>query len=362
MSDSSRRFRAIHDALMRLFPNAHGNAARYLNVLAALVCGIVGSGKTNLPAIAGEVPFDSKEESIVKRFARWAENEKIDVKTYYLPCAQALLAALAHSRLVLVMDGSLVGRGCISLLVAVVYKKRALPVCWLVVKGKKGHFPEDMHIAVLEQVQPLIPGGADVVLLGDGEFDGVDLQAVMTHWQWKYVCRTAKNIKLYWEGEEFCYEDMGDAIEPGEDYDAPRVLFTEKKYGPVLAIAWWRKDCKEPIYLVTNMDVAKEACDAYAKRFTIETFFSDQKSRGFHLHKSHISDPNRLSRLMIAACLAYYWIIYLGNAALKGGWQGIIHRKKRCDLSLFQLGLRFLRHLLRKGLPLPDAFVEPLTC
>jgi hypothetical protein len=30
---------------------------------------------------------------------------------------------------------------------------------------------------------------------------------------------------------------------------------------------------------------------------TIETFFSDQKSRGFHSHTSHISDVQRLSRL-----------------------------------------------------------------
>jgi len=43
---------------------------------------------------------------------------------------------------------------------------------------------------------------------------------------------------------------------------------------------------------------------------TIEIFCSDQKSRGFHIHKSHISDPQRLSRLLIAACLAYIWIIY----------------------------------------------------
>jgi len=54
--------------------------------------------------------------------------------------------------------------------------------------------------------------------------------------------------------------------------------------------------------------------------------------------------------------------VYLGDAALKGGWQEIIHRKKRCGLSLFQVGLRFLRRLLRKGLPLPKAFVEPLIC
>jgi len=79
------------------------------------------------------------------------------------------------------------------------------------------------------------------------------------------------------------------------------------------------------------MEAAEEACRYYQKRFRIETFFSDQKSRGFHIHKSHISDPQRLSRLWIAACLAYIWIIYLGSLCEKDGWLTIIHRKDRCD-------------------------------
>ena len=62
---------------------------------------------------------------------------------------------------------------------------------------------------------------------------------------------------------------------------------------------------QEPLYLVSNMDAAEEACRDYQKRFRIETVFADQKSRGFHIHKSHIADPQRLSRLLIAVCLAY---------------------------------------------------------
>src|SRR5215469_6687491 len=84
--------------------------------------------------------------------------------------------------------------------------------------------------------------------------------------------------------------------------------------------------------------------------------FSDQKSRGFHIHKSHISDPQRLSRLLIAACLAYIWMIYLGSLGEKEGWRSVIHRHDRCDLSLFQLGLRILEHLLNEDLSIPVVF------
>ncbi len=50
-------------------------------------------------------------------------------------------------------------------------------------------------------------------------------------------------------------------------------------------------------------------------RAHIETFFSDQKSRGFHLHKSHLCAAIRLTRLLIASCLASLWLVYLGVCA-----------------------------------------------
>ena len=64
----------------------------------------------------------------------------------------------------------------------------------------------------------------------------------------------------------------------------------------------------------------------------------------------HISDPQRLSRLLIAACLAYIWIVYLGSLCEKEGWRSVIHRSDRCDISLFQLGLRLLEHFINENL------------
>ncbi len=136
----------------------------------------------------------------------------------------------------------------------------------------------------------------------------------------------------------------------------PEALFTGEKYGPVMIICEWGKGHKEPIYLVTGMCSASEASFYYKKRFKIETFFSDQKSRGFNLHKSHITDPERLSKLMIATCLAYIWIIYLGVLSITRGWNKIIHRTDRCDLSLFKLGMNCLAYILNENLKIPVAF------
>jgi hypothetical protein len=353
--DNFRRYLAVRTALKQFYPGEpSGNLARHLNTLVWMISGIVGSKRTNYPEIAKKSPDGNKPPSREKRFSRWVNNERVDYETYFAPFAVELLLSLANGPLVLAIDGSEVGRGCLALMVSVVYKGRALPLGWVVVKGSKGHFPEETHVALVEQVAELTPEGADVIFLGDGEFDGTILQETVDSYGWHYVCRTAKDIVLTDEGDEFAGQELG--LRPGDFTSIPDVAFTREQYGPVHVIAWWAKDYKKPIFLVTNMELAQEACFWYKKRFRIETFFSDQKSRGFHLHKSHLDKPERLATLMIAACLAYIWMVFLGAFAKHTGWDKIVHRTDRCDLSLFQLGLALLEHFLNESIPIPVAF------
>jgi hypothetical protein len=118
---------------------------------------------------------------------------------------------------------------------------------------------------------------------------------------------------------------------------------------------------QQPLYLVTTMANLDLAVQMDKKRPHIETGFSDQKSRGFHIHTSHLSEPARLSRLLIACCLASVWIVYLGSCALHDDWMQQLLRQDRCDLSLFRLGLRLLARCLKDHLPIPEGFLVPMT-
>lgn len=354
MSDNLRRYLAIRDALRQWYPGSlNGHQARHLITLAMLISGIVGSRHTHLDKVATQVPSVAKPTSRAKRFARWVANEAMTSTIYYVPFAEVLLASLAHCPLVLVLDGSAVGRGCVALMLSVLYRGRALPVTWIVAKGAKGHFAEQVHLDLIQHLLPLLPAHAKVVLLGDGEFDGLQFQQLVAAQGWSYVCRTASNLPIREGAERLILSDLAS---PGQLVSLVADGFTNQDYGPLTVIVWWAKEAAKPLYLVTNLELAEEACQWYRKRFHIETFFSDQKSRGFHIDKSHIANPERLSRLLIAACLAYLWVVYLGTLAHVEGWLAIIHRTERCDLSLFQLGLRLLEHFLNEGMPLPVAF------
>lgn len=145
-------------------------------------------------------------------------------------------------------------------------------------------------------------------------------------------------------------------VMPDGQIVVPDVSFTLEGYGPVTVMVVWDKGYQEPTYLVTNLELSDETWYWYKKRFQIETFFGDQKSRGFHLHKSHLANPDRLARLMITACLAYLWIIYLGITALQNGFDKQIHHTYRSDWGIFRMGLAFLDYCLNHTLLLPVSF------
>ena len=360
MSDNLRRYFAIQKALKSLRPTEpKGNLARHLNTLAMLIAGIIGSQKTHLPAIARKVPTQSKVQSRVRRMERFLANDAIDNRTYYLPYVEALLHSLPEGPLVLVIDGSEIGRQCILLSINVVYKKRALPLCWLVVKGQKGHLSEATHIELVHKLALLLPPERSVVFLGDGEFDGVELLKTLQDLGWNYVCRSAKNVLLTEAGERFQPTDL--LLQAGDRIELPEVGFTASEYGPVLVGIVWETAWKEPLILVSNLDFLCEAYAFYQKRFRIETFFSDQKSRGFSLGHSHISDTEHLERLLIATCLAYLWMVCLGQWVVQTGQLALIHRSDRCDWSLFRIGLAWVEFCLNEGLPLRIRFSVPRT-
>src|SRR5262245_4725677 len=156
MSDNLHRYRAIRGALTQWYPGQPtGTVARHLTTLAALISGIVGSKSTQLPSVATKIPDGTKPESRVKRLTRWLDNERVLEEGYFLPYVNLLLAQLALETLVVVMDGSVIGRGCLALMLHVVYTGRALPLAWRVRHSSTGHCPETRHIAMVELLRKI---------------------------------------------------------------------------------------------------------------------------------------------------------------------------------------------------------------
>jgi hypothetical protein len=170
MSDTLRTYRNVRRGLDQRFSRKPtGRLARSVDTLAWMITGIVRSCSCQLPWIATHLPGPQRE-SQVKKLSRFVQNERIDERCSYVSFAKRLLKALAkrQRRMVLVMDGSEIGRNCRALVISVLFGGRALPLGFLVERGNKGHFSQDDHLALLKAVQKLLPSGVTVTFLSDG--------------------------------------------------------------------------------------------------------------------------------------------------------------------------------------------------
>ena len=111
--------------------------------MAWLQSGLLQSRSVHLTRIANKLPGRAKKLSRVRQMERLLANRHLRVRDWYHPVAAGLLrsAAAAGGPLRLLIDGSKVGHGhpLLTLMVALGYRRRALPLAWTWVRSTRGH-------------------------------------------------------------------------------------------------------------------------------------------------------------------------------------------------------------------------------
>ncbi|RMH33542.1 MAG: hypothetical protein D6694_15510, partial [Gammaproteobacteria bacterium] len=149
----------------------HERVTRLRN-LSWLMVGIFLSRSVHLHRAAAKMPGQALSLSKERRLRRFVHNRAVRVRDWYEPMARALLmAAHCSSGVVrLILDATKVGTGHQWLVVALAYRRRALPIAWTWVPYAKGHSKARVQCALLAYVRRLMPAGAQVEVVGDSEF------------------------------------------------------------------------------------------------------------------------------------------------------------------------------------------------
>jgi hypothetical protein len=350
MSDAVRLFKVVYPMVTRFVP---GMLKDNRITLAYMITGILKGKNVQFRKIAQAVSYPYQKTSLEDRFRRFVRNHNIVVEVQFIPLAGLILSAVSKECLVLLADSTKVGGGCISLMISVLYKSRALPLGWVVFKGKKGHSSQGTQLALFKAVKSLLPANCQVAVLGDGEFDGSQvINWFETEALWQYTCRTDNDTLIWYEDEWIALKDL--PLAAGQDAFLTGVLFTRsEQVGPVNILAAWNQKEGRHWFFVTSFDSQAETQKWYRKRFTIETLFSDFKGRGFHLDETRLWIPERVSRLVFATAMAYVFAVFLGVESIVSRAFVQLVRTDAFYHSLFQLGLIYLDHLLNECLPIP---------
>jgi hypothetical protein len=127
---------------------------RHLKTLAWMLVGLIESGKISLTAW---IPYVHSRavyaQSSVRRFARWLENDRIDVHALYGPLMQQALAEWGNQLLYLALDTSTLWNTYCLVRIAIVYRGRAVPIVWKVLDHPSSSVAYDVYKDVLDTIK-----------------------------------------------------------------------------------------------------------------------------------------------------------------------------------------------------------------
>jgi hypothetical protein len=134
--------------------------------------------------------------------------------------------------------------------------------------------------------------------------------------------------------------------QPGESLWLGSGYLTAKEIYPVSLLVHWGAGEKETWCLATNLPDLSITLQYYRRRMWIEEMFGDMKIHDFNLESTMLRHFEHLSRMTLAVALIYVWLISIGTRTITHGLRELVDRT---DLSIFQIGFRFIEWCVVNG-------------
>jgi Transposase DDE domain len=323
-----------------LATNLSLNKAR-IKFLACFLIAILQVKTVNLTEIATAFSGTAKEQSNYKRLQRF-------FRLFELP--YSLIADLVVKLLgisgpwTLTMDRTNWKLGLTELnilMLGIVYKGVAFPIVWLILP-KAGNSNTDERILLLELFIDLFGVERIQCLLGDREFvgkrwfqwliaQGIDFR-IRAHHNYRVANGHGKLVPAW---RLFAASGVDQMLV----FPSPRQMWGLELY---LSGCYLGKG--EYLILVAP-SYSEQPEEEYKKRWEIETLFGCLKTRGFNLEDTHLTDPERLSRLLGLLAIAFCWAHKVGE------WRATqeplkIKKHGYSAKSIVRYGLDCLRRIL----------------
>jgi hypothetical protein len=320
--------------------NVAWNKAR-INFAAKFIVALIQVRSVNLAEVASVFAGSAQPTSHYKRaqrFLRLFELSYASVAAFVLK----LLGVPAPWVLTLDRTDWYLGQTPLNILVlGVAYRGTAFPVLWMILE-KKGCSNTEERCRLLDEFGRLFGFSAIAYLCADREFIG-------KVW-FSYLRRKGIACRIRVRSNTCIANARGRAVRArhlfrqGRLHQPVALAGARLLWGEHFYVSGMRLPRGEYLIVVAERETESAIAD-YARRWEVETLFGCLKTRGFCLEATHVTDPERLKKLLALVALAFC------RAHVTGEWlnaQKPLPLKKhgRKAVSLFRHGLDHLRRIL----------------
>ena len=364
MSSSRELYTRMIHTLSPLVSVAH---IAHLTNWVWIVVGIVQANSIALSRIAIHIPGAAQAESRVTTIRRWLKNFRVDVWELYRPVLAQALQGWQTVTAIVILDGVMVfGDRWQIFRLSLAHAGRAIPLVWLVLPGKGLTQMEKLEALLTRAAAFLNPRVKRVIFLADAGFRDCDWAQLCLKIGWRYgiriACNTYVTLTNGWYGPVAAL-----GVKPGQRRYYQEVWLTQaRKLCTHLTVTWTPGDEKHPpelLALISDQPAARARLREYASRMHTEESFRDDKSGGFDMAHTRLRHADRLERLLLAVAIATLWCHELGEQVLEDGEAArrAIDPGPTREVSLFPLGLRWLKRCVSTNINLLPAFLARLS-
>jgi hypothetical protein len=364
MSSSSELYNRLFRTVRPLVPVS--NIKQLANWLWITV-GILQANSIALSEIATYLPSPVLAESRVTTIRRWLMNFRVDVWSFYRPILEQALQGWQSVHAIVILDGVTVFNDLWQIFrLSLLHGRRAIPLVWVVLPTEGLTQVEKLEAMLQRAADFLNPRVRQVTFLADRGFRDHDWAALCLKLGWNYVIRLANSTRIGLVDGQWVRLDQLN-VRTDECCAFQRVLVARSVKWPAhVTVTRTRQDSKgksEIVAVMSNRAAGRNRLREYAYRMDIDESFRDDKSGGFDMAHTRLQHPERLERLLLAVAIATLWCHELGEQVVIQGEniRRVIDPGYKRELSLFQLGLRWLKRCLANAIHLLSAFTAHLS-
>jgi len=309
--DQSAALALIEPWMREHLPPLEAGAAWHL---IQLVTAIFEQQSVVLDEIADSSVFTASAESNLTQVRRIIRDGRITLEAVYYPLVQMWLQTLSVEMLYLTMDETSHSTDYQVFQLGLATDAISLPLAFLIYEPHAA-WAEDAR-ALLQVLDTVIPEQFDIVLLADRLHSGEPFLACLDALEWNYVFRAAEDTYIEHPRKGWIQLKQADKrANQGRYLNNVRVWKGGQRRTNVSIYKVVRNGFRPTTwYVLSNLRACKERFAEYACRWWQECLFKDLKSAMFEWERGRVTDPARVTVLLIGVSCAIWALWLLGRA------------------------------------------------
>jgi hypothetical protein len=340
----------LYDTLLRVL-GQHSNwlDLRHRKTLAWMMVGLICSKTVSLGAWTPFVFSQAQyAQSLVRRFSRWLDNNRITVEPLYGPLIAKAVVGWVGKRMSVALDTSMWWNTYCLIRLSVIYRGRAVPLVWRVIEHGSAAVSFETYQDLLNEAKRRLPLACKVVFLADRGFADTQLMGHLSGLGWHFRIRIKSTFGIY--PSHLAPFQVGEiALQPGHMSCWHEVSITDKHFGPVHLAVARPLGSDEYWYVVSDEAAERKTLEEYGLRFDIEENFLDDKSNGFQLESSLIRSAKALERLCLVLAMTTLYLVSVGTSVVKKGHRRLVDPHWFRGSSYLKIGWNWVNYALNRG-------------